>query len=286
MHHTDASARARIFVEQAYSTELAKLGKEFREKVGAVQNDLAARGVILSGLMTMQIARLKGEMITALVTKRLQLWLESSSRFGVPLTDDVAREVLDDVLSLRSTQIQNAAKVGARVGGQELPGGSGDSYFSLIEQHVQIDAAAVRTEIDRHRFPLPSRAASSPAHITHHNEVHVHSGTIGNLNLGSQIGTINTALQQISESDPALVEALKTITEAVTDSNALSDESKRESIEALAELAKQAQAKPEARSKFTVRGALDLLLTTVKAAPELAHLAEKYWPVIRGHFGL
>jgi hypothetical protein len=285
VHHTEASVRARIFVEQAYSAELTKLGKEFREKFGAVQNELAARGVILSGLTTMEMARLNGEMITALVAKRLQLWLESSSRFGVSFTDDVAREILDDVLTVRSTQIQGALKVGARVGGQELPGGSGDSYFALIEQHVAIDAAVVRTEIERHRFPLPNPDASTN-HVTHHTEVHIHSSTVGNLNLGSQIGTINAALQQISQSDPALVEALKTLTEQITESRALRDESKRESVEAIAEILKQAQLKPEERSKFTVRGALDLLMTTVKAVPELALLVEKYWPVIRAHFGL
>lgn len=261
---------------------MAKLGREYREKVVAVQSKTSPN--ILSGTTTREIARLRGEMITALVSKRLQLWLESS-RFGVPLTDEVAREILNDVLTLRSTQIQNAAKVGAQVGGQQLPGGSGDTYFGLIEQHVAIDAAQVMTEIDRYRYPLPSPDAST-SHVTHHTEVHIHSSTVGNLNLGSQIGTINAALQQISQSDPALVEALKTLTEQITESKALRDESKRESVEAITEILKQAQLKPEERSKFTVRGALDLLVTTVKTVPELVHLVEKYWPVIRAHFGL
>jgi len=233
--HTEASVRARIFVEQAYAAELDNLAKEFTQKVDAARNQMAARGLVLSGPMTAKIAEINGEMITALTAKRLALWLESSDMYGVPITDEDAREILVDVLTLRMNQIENAALTGASVGGQALPAGSGPIYRSLLEQHVTINEASIQTEIERHRF-APQKTATGPTHVTHHNEVHIHGNTIGNLNLGDQIGTINTALQQISEASPEMVEALKQLTEAVAESKALSDESKRESIEAIAEL--------------------------------------------------
>ena len=76
-----------------------------------------------------------------------------------------------------------------------------------------------------------------------------------------------------------MVEALTQLTEAVAESRALSDESKQESIEAIAELLKQAQAKPGARSKITVKALLDLLPTILKAAPDLVTMAKNYWPI-------
>lgn len=49
--------------------ELDNLAKEFTQKVGAARNQMVARGLVLSGLMTAEIARINGEMITALTRR-------------------------------------------------------------------------------------------------------------------------------------------------------------------------------------------------------------------------
>jgi hypothetical protein len=129
VNHTEPSARARIFVEQAYAAEMEKHAKEARNKASGLGARMAAQGNVLTGTMTIQLAQINGEMITALVRKRLGLWLESSDMYGVAITDEVASDILDDVLTLRMNLLQAAASTGARVGGQELPSGSGPSYL-------------------------------------------------------------------------------------------------------------------------------------------------------------
>jgi hypothetical protein len=150
VHHTEASARVRIFVEQGSSAELEKISREFRKKLAAAKTEMSAKGKILSGAMTGEIARITGEMITGLVTKRLELWLETCDGFGVTITDEVASEIRDDVLALRSVQIQNAAKVGAQLGGQPLPGGSGDMAEVWVLSAPLVTPAAIIPSVSCH----------------------------------------------------------------------------------------------------------------------------------------
>lgn len=125
----------------------------------------------------------------------------------------------------------------------------------------------------------------SPPHI----HLHVENSTIANLNLGSQVGTINAALESISAQQGAsqqeLVLALKELTEATVADTALVPADKQEVVQALSTLAEEATKKPEERSKGTVRAVILWIPTAIATAAHLAALWDKFGPAIRAFFG-
>ncbi len=69
-----------------------------------------------------------------------------------------------------------------------------------------------------------------------------------NINLGSQVGTINAALSVISQQGQSEVAvAIRELSEAVMRSSAIKDDQKQEALQVIADIAKQAEAKPECR---------------------------------------
>src|SRR5690349_14398552 len=95
--------------------------------------------------------------------------------------------------------------------------------------------------------------------------LHIENSSVANLNLGSQVGTINTALEAIWEqpgsTQQELVVALKQLTEATVADKGLQDTEKQEIVEALSILAEQAAKNPQNRSKGPVRAILSWLPT-------------------------
>jgi len=163
---TEALTKARQFADLAYSAEMNNAAKEFSTKRQAIQAQLAGRGVVLSGTMTNETARLSGEHVNKLVTKRLDLLLEGYAMHGVEMTEEIAAQTFDDVMKLRATMIGTATSTGARVGMSELPGSSGPFYAGLVEQHVTMTAASIRTEIDRRRF-MGKKTEQTPQIVYH-----------------------------------------------------------------------------------------------------------------------
>jgi len=119
--------------------------------------------------------------------------------------------------------------------------------------------------------------------------LHIENSSVANLNLGSQVGVINAALESISkiqgESEQTLVLALQQLTEATVADTALATTEKQEIVQALSTLAEQATKKPQEQSKGTVRAVITWIPTAIATAAKLAPLWEKFGPAIRAYFG-
>lgn len=116
-------------------------------------------------------------------------------------------------------------------------------------------------------------------HLTVHNAA--------NINLGSQVGTINaavTVIAQQGQSDLAI--AIRELSEAILRSNAMQDSQKEEALQVVSDLAKQAEFKPEARSKGTVKALVAGLPHLIGLAADVTVLWDKYAPIIRAFFGI
>lgn len=120
--------------------------------------------------------------------------------------------------------------------------------------------------------------------------LHIANSSVANLNLGSQVGTINAAFDLISGQQGAsrqeLVLALKQLTEATVAETALHDTGKQEVVQALSTLAEQAAKKPEERSRDPVRAVIPWRPTAVASAAHLTVLWEKFGPTIKAYFGI
>lgn len=166
MDQAEALRNARQFADTAYSAELNNAAREFSAKLQAIQNQLAARGNVLSGAMVRETTRLRGEQRTTLLTKRLELSLEGYELQGVKITDQIAAQTLDDVMKIRRTSIAAATSSGVGVGTSELPGGSGPHYAVLLEQYIPVTDASIKTVIDRRRLMI-NKSKQSPVNVYH-----------------------------------------------------------------------------------------------------------------------
>ena len=118
--------------------------------------------------------------------------------------------------------------------------------------------------------------------------IHIQDSNVANLNMGSQIGTINAAMQVISRGDESrkeLAHALDEFTQAVVAAT-LSDANKQEVVEAVSTIAEQAAKKPEERSKGTLKALVAWIPTAISAANNLVTLWDKIGPSIKGHLGI
>jgi hypothetical protein len=135
--------------------------------------------------------------------------------------------------------------------------------------------------------PVP--ALDADLHGTHGPSVHVQNSNIANLNLGSQVGTINAALQSISAGDAQQKEfarALEELTQAVLSAAALNATQKQEAVDALSTIAEEAAKKPEERRRGMLKAAVSWLPTAISAANNLASLWDKLGPIIKRHLGI
>ncbi len=157
---------------------------------------------------------------------------------------------------------------------------------SEVGRRMDSIVASIRRDLEiriRRQEALPEKKAMSekqPIHVT------IHSAA--NVNLGSQIGTINAVLTSISQkagSDDEIVGALRQLTDAVEHNTQLQETEKRDTLEVVEEIAKQAQGKPEARSAGKLKALISGLPALLNASKELLELWDKLSPSIRHYFG-
>jgi hypothetical protein len=110
-----------------------------------------------------------------------------------------------------------------------------------------------------------------------------------NVNLGSQVGTINAALNVIAQQGQAhseLAAAIKELSEAVMRSSAIQDPQKQEALQVIADIATQAETQPEARSKGTLKALIAGFPMVLGLAADVTTLWDKCSPIIRAFFGI
>jgi len=152
----------------------------------------------------------------------------------------------------------------------------------ILDAHPDLPQKVVGCDM-RRLPPLDAdlHGASRPA-------VHIHDSNVANLNLGSQVGTINANLQAISGGDTGqqeFVKAIQQLTKAVLQAS-LPGAEQREIVEALSTISEQAAKKPEDRSKVTLKALVAWLPTVISATNNLVTLWDKLGPGIKAHLGI
>ncbi len=108
------------------------------------------------------------------------------------------------------------------------------------------------------------------------------TGDVGNINTGSLVGNMNAAINLLgTDGRPearGMEEALKSLPEAVSRSNDLSAEQKKEALGHLDEIAKAVQTEPEKRSKGGLKSILSGLGSALSTAKTLSDLWSKFGP--------
>jgi hypothetical protein len=127
------------------------------------------------------------------------------------------------------------------------------------------------------------QSANTPA-------IHIQNSNVANLNLGSQVGTINAvvhAMKGEGDAQRAVARALEELTQAVLSSQtSLAEPEKLEVLDSLKTIAEQASKKPDERAKGTLKAILGYLPTAISASSNLVSLWEKVGPTIKSYIGL
>lgn len=163
-----------------------------------------------------------------------------------------------------------------------LASGSGE-----IARRMQAVMAGINADLElrvsrQEAFPKKEKvvAADRPnINVTIHNAA--------NVNLGTQVGTINAALSAISEqgeSSQEVVKALKGLTDAVVKNTQFQEDEKQETLEVIEEITKQAESKPELRSLGKIKALIAGLHSLVAANADLTALWTQYAPVVKHFF--
>jgi len=272
-----------------FGKAVESIAREFRAELAKWSSQDGARnlpGLPVSGPAIANNLRIKLRASERKCRALYEIWLDLITRRQ---NGRITREDIGFLIA----KVQSCADAAQRSAVTGYPIVSVNYLNQQLAQQAQTKMQSVVSEIQREleikireqdAFPMQEAAVRKEQPQI---QLHINNSAIANLNLGTQLGTITAALQQISNaSHPELVEALKTLTEAVSESANLANTSKREAIEAIAELAKQAEAKSEERSTGTVKALLMWLPSTLKAATDLSGVVEKVWPIIKSHFHL
>ncbi|UXA62957.1 hypothetical protein M0D48_08430 [Xanthomonas prunicola] len=126
--------------------------------------------------------------------------------------------------------------------------------------------------------------------------VYVGNAQLNNISVNnSVVGTINTgSIQSVDQSITALVQtgeqevakALKALSEAVLQSQDLSNNQRKELIEILGLVAREAAGPAEARKNFAVAPLLERAQVVTGLAADITQLCQTYWPVLIAFFSV
>jgi len=118
------------------------------------------------------------------------------------------------------------------------------------------------------------------------NNISVNNSVVGTINTGS-IGSVDqsiSALVQLGE--PALAEAIKSLSEAILQSAELTRNQRNELVEIMSVLAREAATPKEARRSTVAQTLLDKAMKITSLANDITDVCQKWWPVLVAAIGV
>ena len=253
------------------------LAKERQERVRAALSASARRG----GFGGHTVTDIELEYAEKICRKSADIWVELlEGTNGGKLTRqnvDFIKTRVAEIAASRKSSLINAPRTGPR---------RTVTDNGHIAREMEKIASNVGRELElrfrRQEVGLPKGDGMKDG-------INVTIGNAANVNLGSQTGAINAALNVMSQQgldQSEVVDAIKELSEAVIRSSAIRDDQKQEALEVIAGIAKQAEIKPEHRSKGTIRALISGLPAVIGLTADLTALWDKYAPVLRAYFGI
>jgi hypothetical protein len=148
VNQNQAIEKARQFARTAYAGQVDEIARAHQQQIGEMRAQLAARGTLMSGTQAVETARINGDQIKALTIARLDAILEGHELHGIEIDDLMAVNICDEVIQGMNQMVHSSKDV-PLVG---LPSMTQSLYPSMLVQAVGINAAWVKTRIDRRRL--------------------------------------------------------------------------------------------------------------------------------------
>jgi hypothetical protein len=144
----DALRRAHQFADAAFTAARDRIYEESDRKLAEVHGKLAVRGLLRSGLMNAEVARIYGERISAFMQARADALLEGYELYAVQIDNAIAKSILNDVTQLRAQTV--AAAKGSIQSQNARQGGA--SFGRHVDRLTAAPLSAIRAQIERRRL--------------------------------------------------------------------------------------------------------------------------------------
>jgi hypothetical protein len=148
MDQQQAIEKARQFARTAYAGQVDEIVRVHQQKIVELRSQLAARGILMSGTQVVEAARINAEQIKALTVARVDAILEGYELYAVEVDDQMAINICDEVIQGMNQMIHSSSAT-PLVG---LTGQTASLYPTQLANNVGINAAWVKTRIDRRRL--------------------------------------------------------------------------------------------------------------------------------------
>src|SRR5450631_2016441 len=108
MDQDEALAKAKQFAQTAYAARMNEVLRSHQQKQSEMRSKLAARGMIASGALFTESARLHGEQIRALAVALLETTMEGYELYGITIDDDMAKGISNQVMESVAVMVKKA----------------------------------------------------------------------------------------------------------------------------------------------------------------------------------
>lgn len=258
-------------------------------RLGETRNQMTARGKILSGAAEQAEFDIQAGTLEKVARTIADTWVDLLTKRSQELTRDDLTLIMQKVERYTFLQARNLGSAMLnRPGGSIVATGPNQNFWhQQADTRMRKVAGDIRRDLEirfreQEAFPrvMESVTMPSPTYLN------IQNANISNLNLGTQVGTINTALQVLTTEDHKTVaEAIKELTEGVLKDGRLGDSQKQEAVEALSTLASEAQ-RGQGHASISTKALIGWLPTLLGVSADLVTLWDKAGPTLRAFFGL
>lgn len=276
--YEDLQPLANLRISKATEQYVQKMEQE----LGQASLEAAMRGMMTSGAADATKFYIRAGAVENICRNIADVWTELIIRKNHRLTREDLTFIMQQVEGCALTQAESLASSMAG-GGAVVPA---KYWIEQADTKMRRVAGDIRRDLEirfreQEAFPPPAPAPSaSSAPI----QLHIQNSNVANLNLGTQLGTINAALQLLSregEDHQAVALALKQLTEAVVADQYLKENQKQDAVEALSVLANEAES---GKTSITTKALISWLPQLIGLSADLVTLWDKAGPTIRAFF--
>ncbi len=256
---------------------MERLRAEHAQKRRSAINQSAARGSI-SPATTLNIDL---EHIDAVVRAYAKIWLDllEEKNSGV-LTRQHVDFIVEQIMGVA------AARKSSTLSYPALPQRNVAAMAGEVSRRTDSIVASVRRDLE---IRLRRQEAGLRKDPQEKQAVHISITNAANVNVGTQVGTINAALNTVAEQSQShreLADAIKRLSELIAQSQAMNVSDKHLALQVISELVNQASLKPEDRSTGTVKALVTGFASMIGMAADVTTLWLVYSPMIRAFFGI
>ena len=250
-----------------------------------LQHLRAAIGQQRSGAATnylLELADIQMHAVVADLRRELRIAVEEHEAFSATHQKEVQMQPAPKIYSIgRRVLVGRQRRPATVTFCDDKPSQMGDFRHEVLYDDGQA-GAVMSMDI------IPFPATDDDLNINNQAVIHLHieNSQIANLNLGSQVGTINAAIQSLETKDVEVAKGLKQLTEAVLSQQQLSVSAKQEIVEVLSTIAESAAKAPDQRPTGPLKASLAYIPTLIGVSSQLVTLWDKLEPLIKAHLGM